>query len=89
MVIDLKTALITARVITAQHWFKSMWISDINLFSPIYSTKLMLLWRGPYGAAKLQNGRRSKQVYPHFPKENVLGSFATLRYEKASNEVAQ
>ncbi len=37
---------------------------------------------------KLQNGRRSMQGYPHFLKENVLGSFATLPYEKASNEVA-
>jgi hypothetical protein len=26
---------------------------------------------------------------PHFLKENVLGSFATLPYEKASNQVAQ
>jgi len=88
MVIDLKTALITARVITAQHWFKSMWISDINLFSPISSTKLTLLWRGPYVGASCKMDEDPSKFIPTFLRK-MSWEVLPLPNEKASNEVAQ
>lgn len=75
-------------LITAQHWFKSVWISHITYFHqyPVQNSRFF-----GEGLMKGQVAKWTKiqASLPHFLKENVLGSFATLPYEKASNQVAQ
>jgi hypothetical protein len=57
-----------------------------NLFSPIPSAKLTLLWGRPYGGASCKMDEDPNKFIPTFLKKM---SWEVLPHEKASNEVAQ